>query len=493
MKYGSRKQFSAALVVGILLGSSNIAQAACNSAKNWFEAPGPEIKVFVGYKQEQRPGFGSFGVSQTAIDYPYPDPLAKEMLGKEGGGMLSEGKTSDVSYYEPDGKGNLRVCRVEGWWPPSFGSEALRKALRPSTERYVANNLVLKKLGAGNVALNAVLYFYDNRGRLVRLEEGEFEKPEMPAVIKICREYDEDDNLTLLLDPKNSQRCLARPPDVRDEWLRYRYGKYDGKQVELLDEWHRGNAAGKWSKNFGAFRTGTGPNAVYGAAKAKMGKGVTVIYGSNAGKLDDNAANTVLDSFGRVNAAAYFFTQRPTPLEVLEKPETIYQYERRRQTYIDGEQVKLFELFKPNEHRSRHRYYVQFGVVRHEQLDASGRVRRVITLNDWRQPRPGPDPDVNDKLLTDKGVGLIGHQIYHRVYDFDAQGKPTLVALSWNRRIRLNPLKKTHIDSADVVYGTPAGKVRWKTKEEFEAHFDFSPIAAQVFPDKVHGEEPEEI
>lgn len=493
MKYKRQKQLSIALGIGFLLGYSNVAQAACNNAKNWFEPPGPEIKVFIGYKQKQKPGFGSFGVSQSSTDIPYPEPLPKEMFGKEGTGSLLNGQTSDVSYYEPDGKGNWRVCRVEQWWPAGFGSEKIRSVLKPSTERYVANNSVLKKLGQQNVALFALLYSYDSKGRLTRLEQGDFRTPEQKAPIMICREYDEEDNLTLLLDPKNSQSCQANPPDVRDEWLRYRYGKYQGKQVTLLDEWHRGSAGGKWSKSFSVFRTGVGPDAVYGAAKAKMGKGVTVIYGSNAGKLDDNAANTVLDSFGKVSASAYFFTQRPTPLEVLEKPELIYQHERRRQTYIDGEQVKMFELFKPNEHRSRHRYYLEGGyVVRQEQLDANGRVTRVITVNDWRQPRPGPRPDVNDKLLTDKGIRFVGHQIYHRVYDLDAQGKPTLVAVSWNRKIR-NPLKGTSVNSADVVYGTPSGTERWKSREEFAKHFDFSPVAAQVFPDEADGSESEEI
>ncbi len=482
-------------VVGFLLVSSNGAYAACNSAKNWFEAPGAEIKVFIGYEQEQRPGFGSFGVVQSASDAPYPEPLPKDMLGKEGGGKLSDDDTSSISYYEPDGKGQWRICRVEQWWPPSAGSDdASREAHRKITQRYASGNPVFKKLGKQHMALYATLYFYDSKGRIARLEEGDFQKLEQKAVIKICREYDEEDNLTLLLNPKRSQSCMARPPDLRDEWLRSRYGKYEGKQVELLDEWHRGDATGQWSKHFGRFRTGPGPDAVFGAAKARWGKGVTVIYGSNAGKLDNNAANTVVDSFGRVSAVAYFFTQRPVPLEVLGKPETLYRYERRRQTYIDGVQMKLFELFKPNEHRSRHRYYVEGGyVARHELLDAKGRVTRVITVSDWRQPRPGPNPDVNDKLLSNSPGRMIGHQIYHRVYDLDVQGKPTLVAISWNRKASLNLLKKTNIDSADLAYGTPKGKVLWKTKEAFEKHFDFSPASAQVFPDATDGKEPEEI
>jgi hypothetical protein len=492
MNYQGSKQLSIAVVIGLLSGLSGTGHAACNDANNWFKAPGPEINVFVGYKQEQTPGFASFGVSQSPDYDPYPKPLPNEMLGKEGSGSLSKDETSDVSYYEPDGKGGWRVCRVERWWPAGFGDEEVRAVLKPITERYVKIP-VLKTLAQQNVALFATLYFYDKTGRLIRLEHGDFEKPTQKATIKVCREYDDEDNLTLLLDPKNSQSCRASPPDVRDEWIRLRYGKYKGEQVELLDEWHRGSAAGRWSKDIGRFRTGVEPGAVFGAAKANVDRGVTLIYGSNAGKLDNNAANTVLNEFGKMNVAAYFFPKPPTPLEVLEKPDLIYKYERRRQTYIDGQHVKLYELFKPGEHRSRYRYYSEIGyIVRQEQFDAAGRVTRVITLENWRQPRPGPRPDVDDKLLTDKGIRIVGHQIYHRVYDFDAQGKPTLVAISWNRKLR-NPLKKASVRFADLVFGTPDGKERWKSEEEFGKHFDFSPKAAQVFPDVANGIEPEHM
>ncbi|MYN41259.1 hypothetical protein GTP55_17995 [Duganella sp. FT109W] len=493
MNYLVRKYWKLAIVTGALAGTSAFGQAACNSPKNWLETPGTDTKVFIGYKQEQKPGFGALNVGTSPVDYPYPDPLPREMLDTEGAGKLSKDETSDVSYYEPDGKGNWRVCRVEQWWSAGVGQKSLRDELKPVTARYVASNPVLKKLGPESVALFATLYFYDSKGRIIRLEQGEFQKNKEKASIKICREYDKEDNLTLLLNPKNSQRCQANPPDVRDEWIRYRYGKHDGKLVQLLEEWNRGSASGKWGKDFELFRTGTGPDAVFGAAKARIGKGVTVIYGTNAGKLDNNAANTVLDSFGKVGAAAYWFIKPPIPLDVLDKPDLLYQYERRRQTYIDGPRVRLLELFKPNEHRSRHRYYlVGTYVMRHEQFDSNGRVTRVVTLDDWRQPRPGPKPDINDKLLTDDGLSIKTHQIYHRVYDFDSQGKPRLVAVSWDRATR-NPLKKTSALSADVVYGTPSGKELWKSEEEFCKHFDFSPEAAQVFPDVANGEEPEQI
>ena len=489
--YNFPQLYSLAFGLSLLLGSFEQAHAACNNATNWIAAPGPEIKVFIGYKQEQQSGNLSFGVSQSATYDPYPDFLPKEMLGKEGNGTLSNEITSDISYYEPDGKGNWRVCRHERWWPPVAGDEASRTSLRLTTAQYAAKNPVLKKLGIRHMALHAVLYFYDSKGRITRVEQGDFMAPGSKAVIKACRQYDDEDNLTLLLDPKHSQSCQADPPDVHDEWLRYRYAKYDGKLVVLLDEWHTGRVQGGWIKEYGHFRTSAAPTAIFGAAKARSRRGVTVIYGSNVGKLDDNFANTVLNSFGQRSANAYFFTQGDTPLEVLDKPELIYKYERRRETMIDG--VRLNELFKPNEHHSRYRYYLSNELVRHEQLDSNGRVRRVITVNDWRQPRPGPHPDVNDKLLQRQVWRLVGHQIYHRVYDLDATGIPTLVAVSWSRKASLNPWRVTHLDFAEVLYGTPDGKVRWASIEDFEKRFDFSSSSAPVFPDLRNGMEPEKI
>lgn len=287
------------------------------------------------------------------------------------------------------------------------------------------------------------------------------------------------------MNPRTTQSCEHDVPDIRDEWIRYKYGEVNGKEEIIWDEWHHGNAAGSWSKMFETFSTGSGPDDVRGVAKAKSRRGgVTEIYGSNAGKLDDNPANTVLNSFGQRTGSTYYFTKPPVALSVLENPAAIYKYERRRQTYIDGDWFRMYELFKPNEHISHHRYYYVRSMLRDEQVDAKGRVTRVITVNDYRQPRPGPNPAVNDKLLTDKGLRIFGHQIYHRVYDFDAQGRPKLVAVSWNPRLRLNPLKKTHLDFAHPVFGTPDGKVRWNSLAEFEKAFGFSSTAADVFPDR---------
>jgi hypothetical protein len=68
-----------------------------------------------------------------------------------------------------------------------------------------------------------------------------------------------------------------------------------------------------------------------------------------------------------------------------------------------------------------------------------------------------------------------------------------LIAVSWNRAVRLNPLKNTHMIFADMAYGTPDGKIRWKTAAEFEKAFGFSTDAVEVFPDEADGKESEQM
>lgn len=55
--------------------------------------------------------------------------------------------------------------------------------------------------------------------------------------------------------------------------------------------------------------------------------------------------------------------------------------------------------------------------------------------------------------------------------------------MSWNRKLR-NPFKEVPLLSADLVFGTPDGREKWKSREEFDRAFDTSEDARQVFPDK---------
>jgi hypothetical protein len=45
-------------------------------------------------------------------------------------------------------------------------------------------------------------------------------------------------------------------------------------------------------------------------------------------------------------------------------------------------------------------------------------------------------------------------------------------------------MKDVPLSAADLVFGTPDGKEKWKTREEFDKAFETSENARQVFPDR---------
>lgn len=472
-------RLSAVATAFVFLGVMRPAGAACNNPKNWLEAPGSNVKVLIDYEQWPLNDISS------ESDGAYPIPLPLAILEKDRVSTLKAG-AGTISYYESDGKGSWRICRIDSWAsdtrlstrPEKTAAQAISLKYRSSSER-------LEKLVNGYWLSTSYMYFYDSKGRIDRVSHWYFEDKIGQPEDKDCRRYDDKDRVVLAVSPSISKVCPKGEPDPRDGWQRLKYGEYRGETIRLLDMMHSGNADGSWTEKSSPFRLGPSPDAPWGSAEADSKNGVTLIFGSSLGKLDDNVANTVVDSFGRWNGSTYTFTKPPVPVSVLENADLLYQYDRRRQTYVDGQIIKLYEFFKANEHLSRHRYYMLDGfVLRHEQLDAKGKVTRVITVENWRQPRPGPKPDVNDHLLSTHEFALLAHQVYHRVYDINAAGKPVLVALSWNRALRFNPASKVPIDYAHLVYGTPDGKERWKTEAEFEKAFNTSAHAAQVFPDE---------
>jgi hypothetical protein len=457
-----------------------LAHASCNSAANWSETPGGETKVFIGYEPKEKNLLNGItdGYQDSTRFGLMPSQIEKKSAGTP---FFADGVTP-VSYYEDDGTGGWRLCRVEQWWPPDAKDDSTRQVLRTVTPRYMSKNPVLSNLPTGVMAYSAKLIFYDKKGRVQRIMDGRFTHPEQPAVTSVCYFYDDKDRVLLAVSPSVTKTCPSTEPDRRDRWKRYRYADYEGKVIPLLVQAHNPNDDGSWNDDIRKFRTGPTPDGVWGAAKVDSVKGVTVIYGSNVGKKDNDSANTVVNEFGHWNGATYTFTKPPVPETVIEIPEQIYNYERRRETNLDGA-AKLYELFPSKSNISRDRYYMLSSlVVRHEQLDIKGKVVRVITIKDWRQPYPGPHPDVDDKRLSRFNLKAFAHRIYHRVYDFDGQGQAKLVAISWEKGGRGR--EKMPIDMVDLAYGTPDGKEKW-TQSEFEKKFNTSANANQVFPDHV--------
>lgn len=467
------------LALVLLLANQLPASASCFQVDP-ATPPSKEYKALVDYKLEGMSGLGESPIGKT--NSTYPPKVSEELLSARGRQVMQSGESGKVSYFEPAGDGRWRVCRMDLWVSKQDGAD--NQVMAEKTKRYAAGNEFLEGLVKQNRNLAfSTIYVYDAKGRIERIEEADFsERTKTSFKAQHCRRYDEKDNVVLWVNPTSTHKCPAAEPSLRDEWRQFKYATYNGEQVELLSRWHIPKPNDHWKEEWEPFSLGPSPDSIRGHANVDSKRGVWEIYGSNFGKLDNNAANLVVDQFGRWNGATYYFPKSTVPMSILANPDELYKYERRRVTRLDNH-TRMIELFKPNEHVSHHRFYTLEGnVLRHEQLDESGRIKRIITIDDWRQPRPGPKPDFDDKLLTTVAPRLATHQIYHRVYDVDANGRPALVAMSWNRSLR-NPMKNTPLSMATVVYGTPDGKEKWKTRDEFDRAFDTSENARQVYPD----------
>lgn len=417
-----------------------------------------------------------------------PSPPA-DQNSQEKKDSMPASETGQIAYFEQAKDKSWRICRVDYWWPEADETDARRAKMLEQSKRYAAGHKFLEDLVRDHrVLLSSTRYLYDPKGRITRVEIASFSNPEKSTLrVTDCRRYDDNDRVVLWVNPKATNKCPEGEPAPADTWRQFKFADANEQGVELLQRWHVPKEAGKWVEEWSPIQLDISSDAVRGHAKVDSMRGLKEIYGSTFGSKDNNAANMVVDVFGRWNGSTYYFTKPPVPISVLQSPSELYGYERRRMTRLDND-TRMFELFKPNEHISRHRIYMLADVVlRHEQLDEKGRVTRIITVNDWRQPRPGPKPDFDDKRLSTKAPRLMAHQIYHRVYDVDVSGRPTLVAASWNRSVR-NPLKSTPLTMADLVFGTPDGKQKWKNREEFNQAFNTSENGRPIFPESSGGE-----
>lgn len=403
-----------------------------------------------------------------------------------------------VTFFETAGKDAWRVCRRELWRRP-FKLGSAKEPPAPTPRAGLRYHQAVEPLSQTHELSRIDRYFYDASGRLSRVSIGSLGAKINEPKDYLCRQYDAADRIKLALEPASGVCPSSGQVSAKDRFrqMAYRPGTTGVSKKDIAIDYEQSvvSASGKWTGG-GWFIYDNDPNAVVGF-KTEEGQGIRELIGVREAKLgskDDNVSNTVADmvkvnrEIGNVwTGSTYVFTQPGVPFSVLENRDELYQHERRRVTNIYGSAEKLYELFKPNEHLSRDRYYFGSGIMlRHEQFDERGRIKRLITFQNYRQPLPGPTPTFNDDRLPPdpKSIKLMGRDIYHRVYDIDEQGNAKLVAMSWSADRRLNPLAKPkHYDFTTVIYGTPDGERVWKGRDEFDAAFNTSRGAKPLFPD----------
>lgn len=100
-------------------------------------------------------------------------------------------------------------------------------------------------------------------------------------------------------------------------------------------------------------------------------------------KLDMNAANSIRSETGDFKPARYSFPAAVVPRTALTHLQSIYHYDRRRDVPIvsSGGDWVIAEHFAANSHIPTSRFRL-LGVIvqRQEQLDSSGRIRKIVLV-----------------------------------------------------------------------------------------------------------------
>jgi len=344
----------------------------------------------------------------------------------------------------------------------------------------------------------AKIYRYDERGRVKETFSAQVpgqsaDSRDIAGLYK-CFRFDDKDRPQLYVDATGSKTCPTGEPDPRDFFVRIAYIDFalpDGSK-HVLTSWfekHYGKANGDWVSDVDFRRLydpdNPDPNKWFqgGLARVLPGKGVEkIVSGYFLGRRDESVGPSFKLVSGTAPHINYYFPTPPVPIDLLKAPETIYQYDRRRETEITRV-IKLYEYFPAHVTRLRERFFAAFGrTLRHEQLDDQGRLRRAVNVGRFSRSDEGfgfYDEDLEHANISWK---LKGHELYYRVWDYDAEGKATLVALGWGKGIDVGEPEK--IDDAHIVFGTPDGKVKWKDQAAFFKAFDFDPTASRAFPEE---------
>lgn len=439
-----------------------------------------------------------------------PTKLDRKKLGPRGGAVF---------FYEPDGKGGRRLCRMERWLSRSteitWDKKVIQrkpKELAPASKNQTRNPMlaVLSKdyflIGYSNLR-------YNTQGLL-------------PHIGPVCFYYTPDGQVSWLAYESPQGECLGKKPDPKKEsFIEVLFddkGKGIGSVLSRPRDWDpeddrtttqeyaKSDPKGWWQHWM--FQHGGGRVHAYADDRVGvrslevMGLGGALdVAAGTLGAKDDTPYNEFRlgekspFAMGREQSYRRYEFPKPVPTTLLRSPETLYQYERVRLT---GRGPVVVERFAAGSNKlvARVWRFAMFSkIARQEFFDAQGKLVRAVAADfpftDLSLPAWVEDFAQYKSQIT----VTASENVYLRVYDYDANGKESLVGIGWtnfprekffehqsgSRRARLNeykdsiakimgkPLEKREPIPAELTYyfGSPDGKVRWENYAAFNKAF----------------------
>ena len=140
-----------------------------------------------------------------------------------------------VSYYEPDGKGQWRICRLETW----SVNDGTRLERRSSVTLGIhANNLPLRPYLKTHYFMFVDVFLYDKKGRIaerfVAAPPDDSSNIDRTGNSRLCFRFDDKDRPALYVESRD-EMCPKGDPDPRFSSLRFKY--MDLKDGRIVDTW----------------------------------------------------------------------------------------------------------------------------------------------------------------------------------------------------------------------------------------------------------------
>lgn len=401
-----------------------------------------------------------------------------------------------IYYYEPDGKGGRRICRVEEWRsrdPAQYQAIGAPSSAQPhqghQADSRQTHNPVLAELARAYIPLRATQFLYNTAGQIRVV--GDFEEknwqapgtidgyvvgPDWEAVDHACYLWRPDDQLE-----RYAPYCSRRGKMyVTSTYFEYRYaadGAPAGTVVHAPFQSHVSPDA--WTETW---YLKVNNSEIEAGANSEDG----VLYITGAGILapkDNNDFNWQDDD---VNIDGQYAFPDKVPLSLLEQLDTIYNYRRVRETGAGLMRVRVLEVFPAGSSQATDRLWLNLDnnrVVRQEQY-RNGKLWRVINI-DLESIKRNWAFDEKHRLRYGKyyeehldGYPIRPQDLKHRVYEYDAAGKEKLVAVSWTKFSAV-PANSSREMS---YYGLPDGAVKWKDFEAFRKAFDIQETVDWLYP-----------
>lgn len=502
------RSFSIALALASLQG---VAQAACFDVKAPKKYPSPPVEMFLGggmqgtpNEKESRlvapaPVNGQFDPTQGISIPENAQPPQARGRGFTPPASVDSLYREKVYFFEPDGRGGRRVCRVEAWelrkQPGEPEAFQLPRYDEPSLKGWEA----LEKASADYALDEVALYSYDASGHLLEWNRfkvwAEAGSPngtyQVRAEEKVCFIREDGGRLARYVERMDLNASCAAANQKNASYIDYQYwpgGEFRGSIQNIVGD-QQGKESPAWSQ---IWRTEFS-RGIKGEAELNAWWGLWLISG-----LPDLEGDTA--SQGDVGSTTTYVFAQPTPAAVALNPLKEVKLHPRIRVRGDG---TLYEVFPANGGMVRRLHTRLDGLTIRDEKFKNGRLTKVV--NDGLLDGSAPYKEDLAQLKSAVANPTINVPIANvrlRVYDVDASGKERLVAISWSKAVRrqpaggrAGPLVDLYRDAKDslrkqvpteedyrVRYTDTTGKELWRSWEAFVAATGYMENSGGLFP-----------